>query len=100
MLSTPVAERLRAWAARHEVSVTAAIELAVTLYLEAGRAPGVRRPGPRSQVRFRLPRPLHQRLRRACRTTPAGWSQMVEGAVVGLVAAEGLPVGYSATSAG
>ena len=91
-MAAPTAQRLQVWAGRHEVSVTAAVEHAVRLYLESGRRPPARRDGPRVVVRFRLPFGLHQELREAARTMPAGWSQLVEAAAMGLVVAEGRPV--------
>lgn len=90
-LAVAVADRLEAWAARHEVSVTAAVEHAVVAYLASGRRPAPRRAGPRRVVRFRLAFRVHQDLRALARAAPAGFSQVVEAAVMGLVAAEGLP---------
>lgn len=90
------AQRLEAWAERHQVSVTAAVELAVRRYLAAGMSPAAGRAGPVTQlVRFRLAFDVHQALRARCRELPAGWSQMIEGAAMALVASEGLPIAWT-----
>ena len=89
-MSSAVASRLRDWAERREVSVTAAVELAARLYLESKRRPAPRKAAPREVVRIRLPVQLHQDLRAAARAMPVGWSPLIEAAVMGLAAAEGL----------
>lgn len=94
-LTVGTARRLEAWARRHEVSVTVALELALRRYLAAGIVPGPRSLDQVQVVRFRLPFDLHRDLRARCQELPAGWSQLVEGAAMALVASEGLPIAWT-----
>lgn len=89
-LTPPVAGRLQAWARRHEVSVTRAVELALIDYLPGRHEPPVRTTPATAVVRIRVPFGLHRQLAAEADRARTSLSRVAEGAVVALVAGEGL----------